>query len=250
MPQHSFDIAEVKPIDVLAVGAHPDDIELGCGGALLRMGERGHRIGAVDLTRGELGTRGSMEQRLEEAAEAARILKLQFRLQLRFADGSVPCDSAARLDMIRILRRARPRLVITHSDFGHPDHRAAARLLSDSAHHAGLAKIETGQERHRPSQIAGWIEYTQPARPHVVVDISEVQERKEEAIKAYRSQLFDPVSKAPETYLSRPDFLDQIRSQNRHMGNLVGCRFGEGFLLSRLPRLDDLLALGSFGRRR
>ncbi len=242
MPHRKLDIGKLQPVNVLAIGAHPDDIELGCGGTLLRLSEHGYRVGAVDLTGGELGTRGTMEQRLEEATRAARALQLLFRQNLGWPDGGLEAGSEWRLELIRLIRQTRPEMLVTHSPFGHPDHRVAAGLVKDAAHHAGLAKIETGQKRHRPSKIAAWLEYTQPAVPDVVVDISEVFERKEEAVRLFASQLFDPDSAEPETYLSRPDFLDQIRSHNRHMGNLVGCRFGEGFLLSRLPKLDDLLA--------
>ncbi len=229
-----------RQVDVLAVGAHPDDIELGCGGTLLKLRSLGYRIGAADLTRGELGTRGTPEIREKEAARASRHLGLEFRANLLLEDGHVSVDRESRLRMIRLLRAARPGLVITHSQAGHPDHRQAALLVQQSVYLSGLACIETSHRRHRPATIAYWTVFDHPENPQVVVDVSEFFEQKEEALKAFTSQLHAPGSEEPETYLSRPDFLDQIRRFHGHLGNLAGCGFGEGFLLSRLPRVDDL----------
>lgn len=229
-----------KPVDVLAIGAHPDDIELGCGGTLLKLRSLGYRIGAADLTQGELGTRGTPEIRAEEAAQASRLLGLEFRTNLLLRDGSVTIDRQSRLGMIRLLRATRPQLIITHSEKGHPDHRQAALLVEQTAYLSGLARIETSQERHRPEVIAKWTVYDCPETPQVVVDISQFFEQKEKALKAFASQLYSPGSREPETYLSRPDFLDQLRHFHGHLGNLAGCEYGEGFLLSRLPRIDDL----------
>lgn len=229
-----------KPVDVLAIGAHPDDIELGCGGTLLKLRSLGYRIGAADLTQGELGTRGTPKIRAEEAAQASRLLGLEFRTNLFLQDGSVTVDRQNRLRMIQLLRATRPQLVITHSQAGHPDHRQAALLVDQATYLSGLARIETNQERYRPETIAYWTVHNHSARSQVVVDISEFIERKEEALKAFASQLYSPGSREPETYLSRPDFLDQLRHFHGHLGNLAGCEYGEGFLLSRLPRVDDL----------
>ena len=226
--------------DVLAIGAHPDDIELGCAGALLKLRSQGRRIAVVDLSRGELGTRGSAELREKEAAAAAKVLGLDFRTNLGLEDGNIQPTPENRLKLIRILRQTRPRLVITHSRWGHPDHSQAAQLVEDAVHHAGLARIDTGQERFRPQKIAFWMQFNQPRMPQLLVDISEFMEVKEEAILAFASQFYKAGSRELETYLSGPDILDQIRSFHKHLGSLIGCHFAEGFLLSRPPRIEDL----------
>ncbi len=231
----------MREVDVLAVGAHPDDVELGCGGTLLKLHGQGKRAGVIDLTRGELGSRGTPEQRTEEAGRAAALLNLAFRENLGLPDGNVRVTEQTRLRMIEVLRATRPALVITHSATGHPDHWEACRLVREAVHHAGLARIDTGSERHRPDQVAFWIEFRQNQAPQVVVDVSDVYDAKEELLRCYASQLHDPAAGQPETYLSRPDFLDELRSQCRHYGSLTGCTYGEGFLLARLPRLGTLL---------
>ncbi len=230
----------MTPVDALAIGAHPDDIEIGCGGLVARLRSQNRTVGGIDLTRGELGSRGTPEKRLLEAAEAAKILGLKFRANLGMDDGSLTPDIASRLRLVECIRACRPRLIITHSATGHPDHWAAHTLVSEAAHHSGLAKIDTGQPRFRPSLIAYWLQYTQVVVPTVSIDVTPFYEIKEKAIRAYASQLFDSDSQEPRTYLSIPEFLDQIRSQHRHLGNLAECGYAEGFLLNRLPRIDDL----------
>jgi bacillithiol biosynthesis deacetylase BshB1 len=230
----------LERVDVLAIGAHPDDIELGCGGTIGRLVDQGKTVAAVDLTRGELGTRGDPETRAQEAEAAAAILSLRFRVNLAMEDGIVASNPESRLALIRVIRECRPRLVLTHSATGHPDHWGAATLVREAVHHSGLVRINTQQERHRPDRIAYWLEYTQAQVPQAVVNISEYFELKMRALKAHRSQLFDQESQDLKTYLSEPDFLEQIRSHHRHLGNLAGCRLAEGFLLSRTPRIQDL----------
>ncbi len=226
-------------VDVLAVGAHPDDADINVGGTLLALKALGRKTAVVDLTRGELASRGSAEIRREEAAQAGSILGLEFRESLGLVDGDVAVDADSRLALIQIIRRCRPRLVLTHSRFGHPDHAKAAQLTEEAVHHSGLASVETGQQRHRPGKIAYWISFDQPLTPHFVVDVTPFYQRKEDAIRAYRSQLGQGGGDEPETYLSRPDFLEQLCSFHYHLGSQAGCRFGEGFLLSRIPRIED-----------
>ncbi len=235
-------------VDVLAVGAHPDDVELGCGGTLLVLRHQGKRAGVVDLTRGELGSRGTSEQREREARQAARRLGLVFRENLGLPDGSVRSTQEARLALVEIVRACRPALVITHSATGHPDHWEACRLVREAVHHAGLARIETGSPRHRPDQIAFWIEFRQNRAPEVVVDVSAVYDAKEELLRCYSSQLHDSRGDQPETYLSRPGFLDQIRAQCRHYGSLAECTYGEGFLfMGQVPETRSLGAAWTLG---
>ncbi len=231
---------EPRPVDVLAVGAHPDDVELGCGGTLLRLKSLGRRTGVVDLTRGELGTRGTMETRALESRRAAALLGLDFRLNLGLRDGNLSPDEESRLALIRVIRKCRPKLVLTHSKWGHPDHGKASILVEEAVHHAGLAAIDTSQQRFRPRRIAYWTHFDEPVVPHVGVDISDHYEQKEHALKAFASQLHRPDSREPATYLSDPTFLERIRSFHMHVGTLVGCSLAEGFLMARPPRIGDL----------
>lgn len=224
----------MQQVGALAIGAHPDDVELGCGGTLLTLVTEGVRFGIVDLTRGELGSRGSAAERAREAEAAARILGAAFRVNMELTDGDIEVNSASRQELIRIIRASRPELIFTHSAGGHPDHRKTLDLVQESAHHAGLEKVDTGQPRHRPRRILRWMEFRQAELPDVFVDISKRFEGKEESIRAYRSQLFrSDADGQPETFLSRPEFLDQIKTFHRHLGTLAGCRYAEGFLLDR-----------------
>ena len=229
-----------KRVDVLAVGAHPDDVELGCGGTLLRLKSLGRSTGVVDLTRGELATRGTPETRAVEACRAAAVLGLDFRLNLELRDGELSLGEESRLALIRVIRQCRPNLVLTHSKWGHPDHGKASVLVEEAVHHAGLAAIDTSQRRFRPRRIAWWTHFDQPVVPHVGVDISDHYEQKERALEAFASQLHRPDSNEPATYLSDPRFLKRIRSFHMQVGSLVGCTLAEGFLLSRPPRIGDL----------
>lgn len=233
---------ELQPVDVLAVGAHPDDVELGCSGTLALLAKRNRRVGIVDLTRGELGTRGTPAGRREEALHSAHILGACFRVNLELEDGNLTVDTSNRGRLIQIIRHCRPVLLLTHAGGGHPDHSQARQLVEEGAHHSGLARIDTGQGRFRPEKLAFWTAFNLPVLPQVVADISEVWNDKEASIRAFASQLHDESSGEPPTYLSRPDFLDQVRSYHRHLGNLADCDYGEGFLLSRLPRIADLTA--------
>jgi N-acetylglucosamine malate deacetylase 1 len=227
-------------VDLLVVGAHPDDVELGCGGTVLKLKSIGRRVAAVDLTEGELGTRGTPETRRSEAAEAAEILGLQFRANLGLEDGEILIDKTSRMSLIRVIRACRPKIVVTHSRGGHPDHGKTATLVEEAVHHSGLARIETGQPRFRPEKIAYWLNTSQVTAPHLIVDISDFYEEKERAIRVFSSQLHNPASTEPETYLSQPDFLERIRTFNRYLGGLIRSKYGEGFLLSRVPRVEDL----------
>jgi len=227
-------------VDVLAIGAHPDDVELGCGGTLLKLRSLGRKTAVADLTRGEMGTRGTPETRLQEAAASAEILGLAFRTNLELEDGDISVDKISREKLIRVIRDCRPRMVLTHSPIGHPDHRRASRLVEEAVHHSGLARIETGQERYRPDRIGFWLQPNHVAVPEVVVDITDFYEQKEAAIRAYRSQLFDPSSRDPQNYLSQPDFLARIRSFHHYLGSCARCGYAEGFTFSRPAKVVDI----------
>jgi bacillithiol biosynthesis deacetylase BshB1 len=226
-------------LDILAFGAHPDDVELFAGGTLAKMASLGYATGIIDMTRGELGSRGSASIRDEEAKKAKEILKVRLRHNLGFPDGKLDASPGKRLKIIRILRAYRPDVVLVHYwDDRHPDHVNTSRLVAEAAHHAGLAKIRTGQERFRPKAI---LYYKMPhsVTPSLIVDISDQAKTKMAAIGAYKSQLFDPSSFEPTTYLSKPDFLHGVDALHSYYGNLIGCSRGEAFFTRGVVEISD-----------
>lgn len=227
------------PVDVLAVSAHADDIELTCGGTLLRLKAGGHPFGIVDLTRGEMGTRGTPETRAREAARGAEILGADFRESLDLGDGGLRTGREEELAVIEVIRRHRPRLVLApFPDDRHPDHTRAGRLVADAAYYAGLRKLETAHPAHRP-QATIYFSTAYLHEPDFVVDVTPFIERRREAIRAYASQFHDPSSRDPQTILSRQTFFESIEGRARHFGFLIGVEFGEGFVAKRPPRIDD-----------
>jgi bacillithiol biosynthesis deacetylase BshB1 len=228
-------------LDMLAIGAHPDDVELFAGGTLLKAAAAGRRTGIVDLTRGELGSRGTARIRAAEAREAARRLRLAVRENLGLTDGDVRPTAEARAKIVHVLRKYRPRVVLTHYwEDRHPDHVAASRLVSEAAHHAGLARIRGG-ERFRPNAVL-YFKLPVHRPPSFVVDVSEVAAERSAAIAAYRSQLFDPASRDAETYLSGPDFLTQVESIHAYYGALIGKACAEAFFVRRVIEVADPVA--------
>jgi bacillithiol biosynthesis deacetylase BshB1 len=228
-------------LDVLAFGAHPDDVELFAGGTMAKMAALGHATGVVDMTRGELGTRGTVAVRRQEARRAAGVLGLKVRENLGLADGNVQVTPAARLKVIRVLRKYRPRIVLTHYwDDNHPDHVHTSRLVSEAVHHSGLAKIDTAQERYRPDTL---LYFKLPAyvTPDFVVDVSDYSEKRLAAIRCYGSQLFDPSSREPSTKLSHPDFLERVETIHAFYGTLIGKKKGEAFHHKGILEIPDLV---------
>jgi bacillithiol biosynthesis deacetylase BshB1 len=229
-------------VDILAFGAHPDDVELGCGGTLVALARKGYRFGLCDLTRGEAGTRGTPETRAVEALRAAAILGAAFRFPLDLGDGALRTDRAAELEVIGIVRRARPRLVLApwESD-RHPDHVRASRLVTDAAWYAGLRTLGTPEPAHRPQQVV-YYPSSLIAAPTFLVDVTATFETKLEALRAYRSQFHDAGSTEPETYVSTKGFWDGVTARAQAFGRSIGVRFAEGFLSRVPPRLDDPVA--------
>lgn len=228
-------------LDVLAFGAHPDDVELFAGGTLAKLAALGYATGVVDMSRGEMGSRGTPALRVKEAAAAAKILGLKVRENLGLPDGSIQPTLRARMEVVRMIRKYRPLLVLTHFwEDKHPDHVATSNLVSDAAHHAGLAKIRTRQERHRPNTV---LYFKLPAQvfPTLVVDISAYVEQRNAAIASHRSQLFDPSSTEPATYLSQPEFLARVDTLHAHYGSLIGKARGEGFYIKGTLEVPDLV---------
>jgi bacillithiol biosynthesis deacetylase BshB1 len=229
-------------LDLLAYGAHPDDVELMAGGTLLRMAQLGLKTGIVDMTRGERGTRGSPEVRAREAQASARILKLAVRENLSMEDAHLTAEKSSRLKVIESLRRWRPNIVMTHYwEDPHPDHRATSEIVTDACFLAGLMKIDTGQQRFRPRKI---LYFMLPSHvlPTLVVDVTAQFEARMRACRAYRSQLYNPRSDELETRLSTPEFLDRLEADHRYYGNLIRTKFGEAFFSKEVLRVDNPVA--------
>lgn len=236
-------------LDILVFGAHPDDAELGAGGTIAKEIKHGKKVGVIDLTRGELGTRGSAEIRDQEAVSAAKILGLSLRENLRFRDGFFTNDEAHQLKVIEMVRKYRPDIVLCNAiEDRHIDHAKGSKLVSDACFLSGLMKIKTQyngepQDKWRPKAIYHYIQWKN-LNPDFVVDISEHMEHKIEAIEAYSSQFHDPNSKEPETPISSKTFIESVKYRARDLGRLVGKEYAEGFTVERLmaiDRLDDLI---------
>jgi N-acetylglucosamine malate deacetylase 1 len=229
-------------VDVLAIAAHPDDVELSCAGTLVMLAGRGHRFGIVDLTQGEMGTRGDASTREREARTAGEILGADFREALDFGDGGLSKSRENELALVDLIRREKPLLILTsYPDDRHPDHRRAGELVTDAAYYAGLRKLETGRPAHRPQQTL-YFSTAYVHSPSFVVDVTPAMEKRRSAIRAFRSQFHDPESKEPQTVLAQESFLAMIEARARHFGFLIGVEFGEGFVSKRPPKLDDPIA--------
>src|SRR3954464_1937490 len=204
-------------VDILAIFAHPDDVELAVGGTLLKMKSLGYKTGALDVTQGEMGTRGTVDGRAEEAAEAARILKLDTRENLNLPDGHVFADDASRTKLVRVLRRLKPKVIMTHQDADpHPDHNHIVQLVREAARLSSMYKYDeqTGGEKIDVPIVAHDI-FSRLVVPSFIVDISDFLEDKMAAIRAHRSQFYDPRSSDPQTRLSDKDFLTQLETRSR-----------------------------------
>lgn len=231
---------EISTVQVLAFGPHPDDVELGCGGTLAALAVRGTPFGIVDLTRGEMATRGTPEIRRVEADEAARILGARFRVCLDLGDGDLRTDRTAQLLVVDAVRRARPRVVLAPlEEDRHPDHRRAGRLVAEAAWYAGLAKLDTGLPPHRPDQVVFYAAYAL-LQPTFLVDVSAVWDKKTAALRAYKSQFFNPASREPETYVSSKGFWEGVEARAHAYGRLANVAYAEGFLSKSPPTLADL----------
>ncbi len=231
-------------VDVLAVFAHPDDAELICGGTLAKLAREGRSTGILDLTQGEMGTRGTVALRADEAANAAMVLGCAVRENLELPDAAFDNRPATRRALAQVLRRLRPEIVITHAPRGrHPDHRIAAQLVRDACFLAGIRKIDDDTEPHRPRKLLYGITYREDhVKPTFVVDISADFETKLQAIACYESQ-FDGVTQAGEVYPTGEPLPDVIRHQSAHFGSLIRCAYGEPFWTQETMRVDDVMAL-------
>lgn len=235
-------------VDILAFGAHPDDVELSCAGTLALQQSLGYRSAIVDLTEGELGTRGTPEIRKQEAQKAAEILGVSARENLGFRDGFFKNDEAHQLAIVRMIRKYRPRTVLANAFTDrHPDHGRGAEVVREACFLAGLRAIPTeldgqAQEAHRPQMLLHYIQF-QAHRPDIIVNIGAHIETKLKAIKAYASQFYDPHSKEPETVISGKNFLDSITYRAKDLGRLIGAEYGEGFTRAQDIGIGDIMAL-------
>lgn len=235
-------------LDILAITAHPDDVELCCAGTLLSQMALGKKVGIVDLTRGELGTRGTPEGRIQEAKNAAAIMNIDIRDNVGLADGFFANNEAHQKAIIPYIRKYQPDIVITNAvDDRHPDHGRAGKLVSDSCFYSGLRMIKTydeqgnEQEAWRPTQVFHTVQ-DRYITPDFIVDITAVHDKKVEAIRAFESQFYVPSYNIdePQSYISSPDFLEFVIARAREMGHAVGVTFGEGFTTSRKLGVKDL----------
>ena len=229
-------------IDILFISAHPDDTELSCGGTIARMAKEGRRVGMIDLTKGEMGTRGTPATRRREAASAARILGALFREQLDFPDGNLQLGREWEMKIIDVIRRTRPAIVVAPwFDDRHPDHSRAGRIITDASFYAGLKAIENGVAAHRPQAVLYYMQnYVMP--PSFVIDVTPFWKTKMRAIAAFKSQFHDPKSKEPNTFISDPKFLSMIEARSRHWGAMIGVEYGEAYVSKQPPQIDDIAA--------
>lgn len=232
-------------VDILAIGAHPDDVELGAGGTLAKHAALGYKVGILDLTKGEMGTRGTPEIRKREAEEGAHILKAAFRLNTGLPDGWIRVDEQAVHEVVKVIRYCRPRIVLANAPHDrHPDHGAAAELVAKAVFSAGFEKLKThwlGQSQlpWRPAILMHYIQFIN-LQPDIIIDITGYFEQKLESCKAHKSQLYNPDSTETETVISSKDFLESIEYRSRDMGRLIGTKYGEGFIFHRIPGIASI----------
>jgi bacillithiol biosynthesis deacetylase BshB1 len=237
-------------LDILAIGAHPDDVELGCGGTLAKEIAKGKRVGIIDLTRGELGTRGTAETRDAESDEAAKILGVAVRDNMEFADGFFINDKMHQLELIKMIRKYKPEIVLCNAiDDRHIDHSKGSQLVSDACFLSGLIKIDTKhedsdgwQDPWRPKQVYHYIQWKN-SQPDVVIDVSGYIETKMEAVLAYKTQFYDPKSDAPETPISSKNFTDSVEYRAKDLGRLAGVEYAEGYTVERYVVADSFFDL-------
>ena len=237
-------------LDILAFGVHPDDIELSCAGTLLVEKNKGKKVGIIDLTRGELGTRGTAETREEEAGNSAKILGVDVRDNLEMADAFFRNDEENQRKIITVLRKYQPEIVLCNApDDRHPDHGRSARLVADATFLAGLRKIETfdgkvKQEIWKPSYVFNYVQ-DQYFTPTFVIDITDVIDTKIEAIKAFKTQFFSSGlnDKEPQTYISTPEFLESVINRSKMYGKMIGVKHAEGYISKKMIGINSFDAL-------
>lgn len=235
-------------LDILVLAAHPDDAELGCGATIAKQVSLGRKVGVIDFTQGELGTRGTIQTRAQEAKDSASILGLAVRVNLGFKDGFFVNNEVHQLAVIRLLRKFQPEIVLANAIYDrHPDHGKGSDLAFDSCFYSGLAKIETKDEGKmqsawRPKHLYHYIQ-SQLIPPDFVVDVSDFWETKMNAVRAFKTQFYDPTSDEPETFISNPGFMKLLESRGQEFGYSIGAKYGEGFTVRKVIGVDDIFSL-------
>lgn len=233
-------------LDILAFAAHPDDVELSCGGTIIKHVKLGYKVGIVDLTQGELGSRGTAETRKVEATDSSKILGLSVRENLKMADGFFEISEENKLKIVQTIRKHQPKIVFANSIHDrHPDHGRASKLVSEACFLAGLAKIITtenglSQKAWRPEVVYHYIQ-DHYIKPDFIVDVSDFIDLKIESVKAYKTQFFDPNSSEPPTPISGEDFFEFLKARSREFGRLIKCEFGEGFTVEKPLEIKDVM---------
>lgn len=234
-------------LDILAIGAHPDDVELGCGATIAKEIANGKKVGIIDLTRGELGTRGTAETRDEESEAASKILGLAVRTNMEFADGFFVNDRKHQIELIKLIRKFKPEIVLCNAiDDRHIDHSKGSQLVSDACFLSGLLKVDTKsededgwQEPWRPKHVYHYIQWKN-IEPDFVVDVTGFMDKKMDAVFSYKTQFFDADSEAPETPISSNNFKESITYRARDLGRLIGVEHAEGFTVERYVAVNSL----------
>jgi bacillithiol biosynthesis deacetylase BshB1 len=235
-------------LDILVFAAHPDDAELGCGGTILKHVAEGRKVGVVDLTRGELGTRGTPETREKEAADSAKILGLSVRENLGLPDGFFRNEREHQLEVVKAIRKYQPEIILANARYDrHPDHGRASELVFEATFLAGLAKVTTkveGKEQPiwRTKNLYHYIQ-SQSINPDFVVDVSSFWDKKMDSIRAFKTQFYDPKSNEPDTYISSPAFMQMLESRGHEFGHAIGVKYGEGFTVRRFIGVESLFDL-------
>ncbi len=226
-------------VDILVFGAHPDDVELGCGGTVIKLVEQGKKVGIIDLTRGELGTRGTAQSRKVECENATKILGVAVRKNMDFKDGFFKDDEAHKLALIKKIREYCPEIVIANAPTDrHPDHGRASQIVVDACFLSGLEKVNTKQKVWRPKAIYHYIQFNH-LQPDFVIDISRQMEKKIEAVKAYKTQFYNSDSKETETIISKKGFLESVKYRAQDLGRQANCEFAEGFIAHQMLKVDS-----------
>lgn len=235
----------MKELDILGVFAHPDDLELTVGGTMLKMKSLGYKTGCLDITRGEMGTRGTVEGRAIEAEDAAKVLKLDVRENLGLPDGHVFVTDKFRVKLVRVLRRLKPKVILTHQiDDPHPDHNHITQLVRESARLSSMKNYDRdfGLDRIDVPKVAHNI-FSRRVIPSFVVDISDFLEEKMDAIRAHKSQFFDPDSNELETRLTDKNYLNELENRSKYFGSLIGVKAGEPYFIREALNIEDPIEL-------
>jgi len=235
-------------LDILVLAAHPDDAELGCGGTILKHVALGHKVGVVDFTKGELGTRGTPETREKEATDSAKVLGLSSRENLGLPDGFFKNEREHQLEVVKAIRKYQPEIILANARYDrHPDHGRGSELAFEASFLSGLMKVKTsvdGKEQSpwRPKVVYHYIQ-SLLITPDFVIDVSDHWEKKMDAVRAFRTQFYDPNSKEPDTYISSPAFMDLLESRGQEFGHAIGVKYGEGYTTRRFIGVESLFDL-------